>query len=187
VSNLIKTYLSLFLLCFLLFACHKKNIPAKTGEVEGQPMNFPTPPPQIPNSATPPIVPQNPIGENPPMIYLQKTPCFGKCPVFEVKIKDNGSALWIGTKNVERIGVFNAQISKEMLAEIMKETEKIGYFNFSEAYPINGKKIADFPMTITSIKNANGARRIENNFDAPVALQAFEQYLFEKLDKLDWK
>jgi type IV secretory pathway VirB10-like protein len=186
-SSQIKLFLSLFTYCLLAIACNKKNIPAKTSDVKGQPMNFPIPPPQMPNVATPPVVPENPVGEKVPMIYLKKTPCFGKCPVFEVKIQEDGSALWVGTKNVERIGTFSAQISKETLEEIMKEAEKIQYFSFSETYPTNGKKIADFPMTISSINSANGARRIENNFDAPIALQAFEQYLFEKMDKLDWK
>jgi hypothetical protein len=186
-SNLIKLFLSLFTFCLLAIACNKKNIPAKTADVKGQPMNFPTPPPQIPINAAPAVVTENPIVEKVPKIYLKKTPCFGKCPVFEVKIQEDGSALWVGTKNVERIGTFSAQISKETLEEIIKEAENVGYFNFSEAYPTNGRKIADFPLTITSINSANGARRIENNFDAPVALQAFEQYLFEKFDKLDWK
>jgi hypothetical protein len=178
--------LSFWAICLLFMACHPKVVPVATPATSG-------------NNSTETIVGTTPkegttqpelvvdLPTDAPVIFLKKTPCFGKCPVFEIRIAGNGAAEWKGTKNVERLGNYTAQIPAAIMAEIMTEAESIGYFKFESQYPANGKKIADFPLTITSIRFKNQEQIIENNFDAPPALQGFEQFLFQKLDQLDWK
>jgi hypothetical protein len=184
------TFNKLLLFTFLMVlavanSCQKKAIPKGNNTQMGEIKNTSN---EVINVSNPEL-PKNEVESPPdaPIIFLKKTPCFGKCPVFEVRVSKEGIAQWKGVKNVSRLGNYTAVVSSTLLGEIFKEAEKVSFFKFAAAYPENGKKIADFPLTITTI-NANGKQNsIEDNFDAPIGLQNFEQYLFEKLDKLDWK
>ena len=44
-------------------------------------------------------------------ISLQKKSCYGKCPIYEIEIFENGSLIFNGKKNVEKIGVYNSKLT----------------------------------------------------------------------------
>jgi hypothetical protein len=42
---------------------------------------------------------------------FSKTPCYGQCPVYEVKVYESGFAIWEGKNFTDRMGTFSAEIS----------------------------------------------------------------------------
>ena len=117
---------------------------------------------------------------------IKKTPCFGKCPVFEIKLFSDGVVNYIGKKNVEKLGVYEANISTEEAKMLIDDISKLGYFSLEENYPNNGRKIDDLPNTVTFVKNKTESHTITNNHQAPRNLNQIENLLLQKLEVLEY-
>lgn len=134
------------------------------------------------------IVTEEPDNEAFPVILeFEKTACFGKCPSFKIQIFSNGKVLYHGKANVEKAGFFESKVSDSFMFFIFQEAEKIGFFQFSNTYPVDGKDIPDIPKTITYLKNGNNELRVVDAFDAPLSLRNFEKFLIDKMDSLYWE
>lgn len=168
------TAAALLLLAISAANCTKKSAPEKT-----------PPAPEI-SQNTPPTPPAT--GETGKRIVasLKKTPCYGNCPVFDFELRSDGEAVFHGIKNVSKIGKFRATASKNWQRDLEKTALEAGIFSMAEHYPASGRRIGDFPMTTTFLHFGEKRRRIEDNFDAPLALQNFESYFFEKIEALEW-
>jgi len=121
------------------------------------------------------------------VVSLQKTPCFGSCPVFEARVFSNGTAIWEGERHTARIGKYEATVPHEWLNELMAEAEAIDFFRMAVRYPLYGSALPDVPQTITFMQNGGKQRRVTDNAAAPVDLVRFEKMLEEKLNTLEWK
>lgn len=117
---------------------------------------------------------------------IKKTPCYGSCPVFEFELYSDGTAVFNGIQHVERLGKYASTAPPSWFQELAQKAQTIGYFSFAEKYPPNGRTISDFPMTTTFLRTEKLQRTVANNFDAPVALQQFEQLFFQKIETLKW-
>jgi Domain of unknown function (DUF6438) len=120
------------------------------------------------------------------VVGFQKTACFGKCPVFQVKFYNDGKVTWYGQHNVERMGWFDAMVGKDVLADIRAKVSEAKYWDFAPAYPI-AHKIADLPSTVTYIRIGDMEKSVINTHQAPVELVAFEDYLEGIINGLAWK
>ncbi len=117
---------------------------------------------------------------------FQKTACYGKCPVYQVKFYSDNTATWHGKMNVERMGWHEAKVDKEQIKAIKDKAFEIGYFDFYGEYPLE-YKVADLPSTITYIRVGDMEKTIKNTHDGPDKLTEFEQYLESLIENLDWK
>lgn len=117
---------------------------------------------------------------------FQKTPCFGKCPVYEVKFYSDGKVTWYGRMNVERMGWYEAQVDQRVLKSIKTKAEEMDYFSFYNEYPV-GTKVPDLPTTITYLRIGDMEKQVRNTHEAPEKLQEFEKYLEELISGLDWR
>ena len=116
---------------------------------------------------------------------IKKTPCFGKCPVFEAKLFSNGTATWYGKMNVERLGNYEAKIDLEKIREIQRNADSMGYWDLYEKYPLENQ-VADLPTTITSVRVGDMIKTVRNTHDAPPDLTKFENYLLDIMEGLEW-
>ena len=63
------------------------------------------------------------------IISLEKTACFGTCPVFHIEIYNNGFATYNGKKFVTIKGLHNLEISKNDISKILKKAKEIDFQN----------------------------------------------------------
>ena len=112
------------------------------------------------------------------IISLEKTACFGRCPVFKIIIYNNGECLYNGIKFVEKSGEYNLKIKKREIDEILSQAKEIGFDNLKNEY---SERITDLPTTYIMINN----KKIKDYYGAPTELKDLEK-LIEKiiLDKL---
>lgn len=144
----------------------------------------------------PALVPPPPIKEevitslvgNPKIVGMfEKTPCFGKCPVYSITLFDDGSIYLEGKMNLSYIGKYQSQLSKAQMVELQFKAEEIGYFSLENTYPPKGQPLmADFPLTKTYIRIGNKEKIISNRHDSPTSLRQFEAYLENLYFALDW-
>lgn len=91
-------------------------------------------------------------------ITLERTACYGFCPIYKVILKSDGTATYIGVKFVERTGTYKAYISGfENLAKIIEARR---YFSLRDRYT---EPVTDLPSAITSVVR-NGKRKTVENY-----------------------
>lgn len=123
-----------------------------------------------------------------PILEMSKTPCFGSCPVFVVKIYANGEAHWQGIKNVARLGEYNATVPVSWMEEVLKIAENQGFYKMAHRYPSNGTTVPDLPQTMITLNtHERGRYSVVNIADAPLKLLQIERDFEQKLDMLEWK
>jgi hypothetical protein len=118
---------------------------------------------------------------------LQRTPCYGKCPHYEIRLFASGYAQFFGFSHVDRIGKFEYRYDSLFVKNILEKAELAAYFSFEDFYPDTGAQISDFPMCISSVTRNRQRKIIYNRNDAPIDLIKFENFLDGLFFETDWK
>lgn len=121
------------------------------------------------------------------ILHFQKSACYGKCPVFDVKVYSDGRVLYRGEANVEKMGFYETEIDTSQLDLLFSESERAAFFTLRSHYPTNNQKITDLPQTVTYLKRGELERRVINHFEAPLSLQHFEKFLEKFFEQLAWQ
>ena len=119
-------------------------------------------------------------------VGYRKTACFGKCPVYEVKFFTNNTATWNGKMNVDRMGLYEAQLEGKMIKSIRDKAHELGFFDFHHEYPIE-HKVADLPSTITYVRIGDTEKIVKNTHEGPEKLVQFESYIESIINRLNWE
>ena len=106
------------------------------------------------------------------IISLDKTACFGTCPVYKIKIYNSGKATYEGLKHVKKIGLHNLTISEGEKNIILTNEKKIGFSKMKDEYT---EKITDLPTTYIMIQN----KMIKDYYGAPPELKELEKKIEE--------
>ncbi len=117
-------------------------------------------------------------------VYLERTPCYGQCPMYKFKIYNSGYALYEGKRFVEKLGLYETRLTAAVLQEIKTKVNDINYFGFRDQYP---KTASDFPSVKTAIILDGKRKEIMDGTGAPSALKEFEAYLDSVKDGAVWK
>jgi len=116
-------------------------------------------------------------------VSMKKTPCYGRCPIYEVKIYQSGKVIYDGKRFVEREGVYSGKLSKEQMEKIAAKAREIGYFDLEDEY---NSPVTDFPSTYTTVNLDGKSKTIKNRVGGPLPLKAYEKLIEEILDKIIW-
>jgi len=88
-------------------------------------------------------------------IVLERTPCFGSCPVYKVTLKPDGTILYQGIRFVPRIGKFTAQIyGFDRIAALV---DRFQLNKMKDRYAVT---YTDQATTDTTIKTSAGTKTI---------------------------
>ena len=115
---------------------------------------------------------------------IERTPCYGQCPMYKFSIYQSGYAVYEGKRFVEKLGKYETRINASVLEEIKTKAKAINYFDFKDEYP---KTASDFPATKTSVVLDGKHKDIMDGTGAPSALKEFEKYLDSVKDSVEWK
>ena len=110
---------------------------------------------------------------------IERTACYGRCPMYKATFMDNGEVKYVGKGFVDKIGTYKTLISTEDVLLIKKNITEYNYFGLDSLYPT---PITDFPSSITEV-NLNGNRKkVINRRNPPSNLKAFEKFLDSLLE-----
>ena len=104
------------------------------------------------------------------IISLQRTACFGTCPIYKIEIFSDGSGIYMGTRFVENIGITKFSVSETQLNLILMQAEAIGFRNMKEEY---SEPISDLPTTFIQIND----KKIRDYTGAPKTLKNLENLI----------
>jgi hypothetical protein len=128
-----------------------------------------------------------------PVVTLERTPCFGSCPVYSLSVSRSGVVRFDGKKFVRHTGPDSAKISAAGVDSLLAEISAAGYYDFEERYtsgaPACGRYATDLPSVITSVTDGSRSRRIQHDrgcSDAPPALSRLESRIDEVAGTARW-
>lgn len=128
-----------------------------------------------------------------PAITLERTPCFGGCPVYTVAVSPSGEVSYEGKASVRLLGRASGKIPAQQVDALLGELEKAGYFSMANRYaasePTCGRYSTDSPSAITTVTSRGRTKRIEHDYgcgSAPGALVVLERRIDEILGSGRW-
>src|SRR5438128_1292196 len=77
---------------------------------------------------------QPPAGADDVVITLQRTSCFGPCPVYTVTIDARGEVVYDGVRAVRVTGRQTDRVPPARVAAILETAERIGFFDLNDQY-----------------------------------------------------
>ena len=129
------------------------------------------------------------------LITLERTPCFGMCPVYKVTISADGRVVFEGRHDVKKIGTAKSTIPQQQLRELLAAFEKIGYFDLRDRYnePEDGCKqwATDNPSAITSIRVNGRSKSVSHYYgcrgiEVLAELKNLEQAIDDAVNSEQW-
>ncbi|MGB8509344.1 MAG: DUF6438 domain-containing protein [Pyrinomonadaceae bacterium] len=120
------------------------------------------------------------------IIKLERTECFGACPVYSITIHGDGVVDYDGKKFVKETGKRSYKISRENVRELVEEFYKADYFSMEKEYLSRKNadgtetQVTDLPATQTSITIGKKTKSVYNYFGGPDALRELEH----KIDQI---
>ena len=105
-------------------------------------------------------------------ITLQRTACFGTCPVYTVTLHGDGSVSYTGAENTTISGTQTWKIDPAAVRALAKEMQDAGYFDLENNYQ---GLVTDHPTVFTSLTIGTRTKRIRNYVAGPPRLKELEE------------
>jgi len=118
---------------------------------------------------------------------ISRSPCFGKCPHYEIILYQSGLVEYQGYAFVDKIGKFQCRIDSNNLIAITEMADKCNFFELNDFYPQNGMPISDFPMCVCSLKKNEELKIVYNRNNAPLNLMKFQNFLDRIFEDRQWE
>lgn len=126
------------------------------------------------------------------LITLERTACFGECPIYSVSIDARGTVTYEGTKFVRVEGREKDRIPMSGVAALLATAERIRFFDLRNRYRTirnpDGTEtmVTDLPTAFVSIRAGGRTKRVEDYFGAPQGLKQLEEQIDETARTNRW-
>jgi hypothetical protein len=131
------------------------------------------------------------LGE--PVISLERTACFGGCPVYRIWVSADGTVGYEGKAHVRRTGPATGKIPPERVQALLDELDRSGYASLAPSYTSGqstcGRYSTDSPSAITTVRLQGRTMRVEHDYGcraAPGTLVVVERTIDEVLNSAQW-
>src|SRR5215210_1263108 len=109
-------------------------------------------------------------------IILQRTPCYGPCPAYELTVWGTGEVEYFGEAHVHKAGAHTWGISGRRLHRLAEAFKKASYSRLEDSY--TSREFTDAPSCMTSIEYEDGSSKSVDHYhgdpSAPNALTELE-------------
>lgn len=119
-------------------------------------------------------------------IQLERTPCFGACPVYHVTLHPDGTLIYEGTRFVDRKGKWSANYSAEDFGRLVALAKKLNFDSFNKSYRV---AVTDQATQIVTVERRKTTKKVtEYGPSGPVGLWTMETVIDGIVAKAsDWK
>ncbi|MEO8590910.1 MAG: DUF6438 domain-containing protein [Flavobacteriales bacterium] len=115
---------------------------------------------------------------------LERTPCFGACKAYVIKVYRSGFATYEGRSNVELVGKHTGQATEQQMEDLVTKAEGYGFFGMNDRYD---GQVTDLPSTIITVVSSGRMKKVVARVDTPQAFKSFAQYAEGVLMPLHWE
>jgi hypothetical protein len=125
-------------------------------------------------------------------IALERTRCYGTCPVYKITLRRDGTVTYQGKKWVRVIGQRSHKISVDAFQRLAREAERIQFFSFKDEYVWkdnfdgSSEHVTDSPTRITTVRAGRVRKVVKNYYGGPVALEGLEKLIDDVSGSVVW-
>ena len=144
------------LACVSLAGCHKK----KAAPTDTTSVDQPHPPDAVPGAA--------------PIATLERTGCYGECPVYRLTVNSDGSVVYVGTRWVKVLGRQEYRLTEAQLAELDAAFDRANFLRLRDYDRVEN---TDDDWDHVSYRRGPVVKRVRHyhgDNSAPAALGALE-------------
>ena len=126
-------------------------------------------------------------------ITLERGPCYGRCPVYQVTLMGDRTIAYEGIRFVVHEGPVTDRIPVERVEELTRAFGDAGFSALEDRYvsgvPACGRHATDLPVVVTSLTRGSDTKRVEHDhgcLGAPRELAALEDRMDEVTRSWRW-
>jgi Domain of unknown function (DUF6438) len=127
---------------------------------------------------------QSYVEETTTSVTLRRGACFGTCPVYEVTLASDGTAIWDGERFVERLGRYKGEIDLNDYSRLVRFIERAGFFHFDDEYLGNVTDLPDYRLTVVSAGMTKSV--LQNGVDEPPDFWVIATLIDALAESIDW-
>jgi TonB family protein len=116
-------------------------------------------------------------------VYMERTPCFGRCPWYNIYIETNGYIRYEGKRDVDMMGLYEGKVPKADVAGLFKWLQKQQLPNEETSYPVT---ISDLPRLHVAYKNKGVNVALKNAHEGPEFWKEYADRMDALLQKATW-
>jgi hypothetical protein len=118
-------------------------------------------------------------------ISMERTMCYGPCPVYKVIFRNDGTAYYDGKNNVERLGPYAGEIDTTEFNRLIELMDKLGFLSLNESYSI---PVANQANVITTVLYDDKVKKVSNYGDTgPVEIWSIEKVIDGMIQDIYWE
>lgn len=132
-------------------------------------------------------VPTQAAGASAPWVSLERTACYGRCPIYKVTVLRDGTVLWDGERFVKTTGKATAKLSAPAITELAKAFARADVFALHDKY--ESYDVTDNPSAIVSFddgKRKKTIRHYHGDSSSPKELYELEDRIDQLLGTARW-
>jgi uncharacterized protein DUF6438 len=119
------------------------------------------------------------------VITISRSPCFGRCPVYEMVLNRDGKAELHARSNMPELGDFTGEIPLYTYGRLCYFIESSGFSEMDRSYTRNA---TDMATCVVSTRNGATLKEVSDYGSVgPIQLWAIQQLLDAVKDEIQWK
>lgn len=109
------------------------------------------------------------------VLSMERTACFGRCPIYQIKLYQNGLLVYNAEQFTDTVGCFYSVLTKPEIAVIEEKLKQANFFGLADSYPVGVQTPTDLPSCIV-FYNKNGRQKTvtDKRFKSPEMLTYIE-------------
>jgi hypothetical protein len=118
-------------------------------------------------------------------ISLERTGCYGDCPIYKVTIYGNGTFLYYGKMFVRKAGYYTGRVDEWDLARITEYIDAINFWDLKDHYEA---MVSCQPSIITTIVMDGKSKEVmDEGGESPAQLWALEELIDKFVSNARWR
>ncbi|EYE88582.1 hypothetical protein Q428_07340 [Fervidicella metallireducens AeB] len=118
-------------------------------------------------------------------ITLERTMSYGRFPVYKIIFRNDGTAIYEGKDNVEKIGRYIGEIDKNDFNWLVELINKLNFLDLDDNYSLNESESAS---VITTVEYDGKRKRVANHAEAgPMELWTIEKVIDGIIFDIYWE
>ena len=109
--------------------------------------------------------------QEPILITIERTICYGFCPAYKVSIREDGTVTYTGEQHVKTTGEHTWKVDPAAVRALAKEMQDAGFFEMKDEYRA---MVTDNPTTYTSLTIGGRTKKIQDYVAGPPRLKQLE-------------
>ena len=116
-------------------------------------------------------------------VSIEHTACYGQCPMYKLTLRHDGTATFVGVRNVSKIGTYTAYVGS--FNQLVQAVEHRGFQRFQ---PDCTSGVTDLPHTITTVVQPGHRKTVASDIvGEPQALWEIQTLIDGTVAEAHWK